>query len=206
MHRMFKVRTSSGTYAVKALNPEVMSRPDALRNYAEAEKLERILEDNGLPIVAALSFDDKKMMESGSVAAHMRQNNFALMTRSVNRYTQSVQASERANRSAQSAEEKRVDQLRTRYNDLARIRERLSNAIIGAAPGVDTSKASSVAAQIWREQMSLARATKNGGHGYTTTDSDYKKLKQDAVDAAAGVERLTREQERLNRLQERSFL
>lgn len=64
MHRMFKVRTSSGTYAVKALNPEVMSRPDALRNYAEAEKLERILEDNGLPIVAALSFDDKKMMET----------------------------------------------------------------------------------------------------------------------------------------------
>ena len=55
MHRMFKVRTSSGTYVVKALNPEVMSRPDALRNYAEAEKLERILEDNGLPIVAALS-------------------------------------------------------------------------------------------------------------------------------------------------------
>ncbi|UKK61115.1 tape measure protein [Prevotella communis] len=161
----------------------------------ELEKLR-----NGLK---AIEGDDKKMMESGAVAAHMRQNNFALMTRSVNRYTQSVQASERANRSAQSAEEKRVDQLRTRYNDLARIRERLSNAIIGAAPGVDTSKASSVAAQIWREQMSLARATKNGGRGYTTTDSDYKKLKQDAVDAAAGVERLTREQERLNRQQER---
>lgn len=161
----------------------------------ELEKLR-----NGLK---AIEGDDKKMMESGAVAAHMRQNNFALMTRSVNRYTQSVQASERANRSAQSAEEKRVDQLRTRYNDLARIRERLSNAIIGAAPGVDTSKASSVAAQIWRDQMSLARATKNGGRGYTTTDSDYKKLKQDAVDAAAGVERLTREQERLNRQQER---
>ncbi|MCR5441352.1 MAG: phosphotransferase, partial [Lachnospiraceae bacterium] len=65
MHRMFKVRTSSGTYAVKCLNPEVMSRPDALKNYAEAEKLERILEDNGLPVVAALSIDGKKMMESG---------------------------------------------------------------------------------------------------------------------------------------------
>lgn len=62
MHRMFKVRTSSGTYAVKHLNPEVMSRPDAMSNYAEAEKLESILEDNGLPVVAALSFDDKKMM------------------------------------------------------------------------------------------------------------------------------------------------
>ncbi len=65
MHKMYKVRTTSGTYAVKSLNPEIMSRPDALKNYAEAEKLERILEDNGLPVVAALSFDDKKMMELG---------------------------------------------------------------------------------------------------------------------------------------------
>lgn len=65
MHRMFKVRTSSGTYAVKCLNPEVMSRPDALKNYAEAEKLERILEDNGLPVVAALSFGGRKMIKEG---------------------------------------------------------------------------------------------------------------------------------------------
>ena len=65
MHKMYKVRTTSGTYAVKSLNPEIMSRPDALKNYAEAEKLERILEDNSLPVVAALSFDDKKMMELG---------------------------------------------------------------------------------------------------------------------------------------------
>ena len=64
MHKMYKVRTTSGTYAVKSLNPEIMSRPDALKNYAEAEKLERILEDNGLPVVAALSFDGKKMMSA----------------------------------------------------------------------------------------------------------------------------------------------
>lgn len=161
----------------------------------ELEKLR-----NGLK---AIENDDKKMTESGSVAAHMRQNNFALMTRSVNRYTQAVQQSERASQAAQSAEEKRVDQLRTRYNDLARIRERLINAISSAAPGVDTSRATAMAAQVWREQMSLARASKHGGRGYNTTDSDYKKLKQDAVDAAAGVERLTREEEKLNRQMER---
>ena len=62
MHQMFKVRTKTGTYAVKCLNPEIMSRPEALKNYAEAERLERILEDNGLPVVAALKFHDKKMM------------------------------------------------------------------------------------------------------------------------------------------------
>ena len=58
MHRMFKVQTSTGTYAVKCLNPEIMSRPDAMKNYSEAERLERILEENDIPVVAALSFDD----------------------------------------------------------------------------------------------------------------------------------------------------
>ena len=62
MHKMFKVQTTAGTYAVKCLNPEIMSRPDAMRNYAEAERLERVLESKGIPVVAALSFDGKKMI------------------------------------------------------------------------------------------------------------------------------------------------
>ncbi len=62
MHKMVKVQTTSGTYAVKCLNPEIMSRPGVMDNYSEAERLERILEDNDLPVVTALSFDDKKMI------------------------------------------------------------------------------------------------------------------------------------------------
>jgi Ser/Thr protein kinase RdoA (MazF antagonist) len=62
MHKMYKVQTTTGTYAVKCLNPEIMSRPDAMKNYAEAERLERILEDNGILVVAAISFDGKKML------------------------------------------------------------------------------------------------------------------------------------------------
>ena len=62
MHKMYKVRTTAGTYAVKCLNPEIMSRPAAMKNYAEAERLERILEDEGFPVVAAMSFDGKKMV------------------------------------------------------------------------------------------------------------------------------------------------
>ena len=62
MHKMFRVQTTAGTYAVKCLNPEIMSRPDAMRNYAEAERLERVLESKGIPVVAALSFDGKKMI------------------------------------------------------------------------------------------------------------------------------------------------
>lgn len=63
MHKMFKVRTSTGTYAVKSLNPEIMNRPGVMDNYAKAERLESILEKEGLPVVAALSFDGRKMLE-----------------------------------------------------------------------------------------------------------------------------------------------
>ena len=63
MHRMYKVCTEKQTYAVKHLNPEIMKRPDAIANYRKAERLEVILEEAGIPIVAALVFDGKKMQE-----------------------------------------------------------------------------------------------------------------------------------------------
>ena len=63
MHRMYKVSTESAAYAVKCLNPEVMKRPGVLDNYARAEEFESILEKEGIPIVPAISFDGKKMIE-----------------------------------------------------------------------------------------------------------------------------------------------
>ena len=62
MHKMYKVATPSGTYALKCLNPEIMKRPGVLQNYDVAEDMEHKLEENGLPIVPALSFDGKKMI------------------------------------------------------------------------------------------------------------------------------------------------
>lgn len=65
MHRMFRVNTPEGSYAVKRLNPEIMKRPDALRNYRRAEALEKILEDAGIPVVPALTVRGRKMQETG---------------------------------------------------------------------------------------------------------------------------------------------
>ena len=48
MHKMYKVQTASGTYAVKCLNPQIMKRPGVFENYARAEALEKILEENGI--------------------------------------------------------------------------------------------------------------------------------------------------------------
>ena len=63
MHRMYKVRTEQGTFAVKHLNPGIMKRPQARDNYKTAEALEAVLEANGLPIVPAMTFAGRKMQE-----------------------------------------------------------------------------------------------------------------------------------------------
>ena len=64
-HRMFRLRTTTGHYAVKLLNPEIMARPDALSNYARAEGFERQLEAAGLPILPAMTIGGKKMQHVG---------------------------------------------------------------------------------------------------------------------------------------------
>ena len=61
MHRMYRVETDKGIYAVKHLNPNIMKRPDAMNNYKRAEALEKQLEDAGIPIVPALMIDGNKM-------------------------------------------------------------------------------------------------------------------------------------------------
>lgn len=64
MHKMYALRTKRGRFAVKLLTPHIMMREDAMANYAEAERLEQRLQDEGIPILPALSFDGKKMQEA----------------------------------------------------------------------------------------------------------------------------------------------
>lgn len=61
MHRMYKVYTGSGKYAVKHLNPKIMSREGVHENYERAEKIESLLEKEGIPIVPAIPVFGKKM-------------------------------------------------------------------------------------------------------------------------------------------------
>ena len=62
-HRMFRLDTTTGRYAVKLLNPEIMQRPDALDNYRTAEAFEALLEQRGLPILPALTIGGKKRQQ-----------------------------------------------------------------------------------------------------------------------------------------------
>ena len=61
LHRMYRVDTETGSYAVKHLNPNVMKRPEALNNMKKAEALENVLEEAGIPIVPALMIGGSKM-------------------------------------------------------------------------------------------------------------------------------------------------
>ena len=63
MHKMYKVVTTGGIYAVKCLNPHVMARPTAAGNFAAAEELERKLECTDLPLLPALTIGGRKMQE-----------------------------------------------------------------------------------------------------------------------------------------------
>lgn len=54
LHKMYSLFTSKGRYAVKLLNPYIMQRDTAMENYRTAEKLEAILDANGIPIIPAL--------------------------------------------------------------------------------------------------------------------------------------------------------
>lgn len=63
MHKMYKINTQQGTFALKLLNPFVMQRENAMDNYAKAERIELLLEQKGIPILPALSFYGRKMQE-----------------------------------------------------------------------------------------------------------------------------------------------
>ncbi len=64
MHKMYGIYTNKGKYAVKLLNPFVMKRETAKENFKAAEQLEGILEEKGIPILPARTFNSCKMQET----------------------------------------------------------------------------------------------------------------------------------------------
>ena len=55
LHRMYAIETGMGKYAVKALNPQVMQRPEAKPNVLKAEQVARIAAKE-IPAVPAIEF------------------------------------------------------------------------------------------------------------------------------------------------------
>ena len=62
LHKMYRVVTNKGVYAMKVLNPEIMKRPAALRNTVNSEKIAAAFKPI-LPVVAALEMNGKQIHE-----------------------------------------------------------------------------------------------------------------------------------------------
>lgn len=62
LHRMYRVCTARGNYAVKALNPDIMARPEAPQNMIRSEQIAHALRDT-VPLAAALRFDGQALLE-----------------------------------------------------------------------------------------------------------------------------------------------
>ena len=71
MHKMYRVATEDGVYAVKCLNPHVMARSTTAANFASAEELERKLEETALPLLPALTIGGCKMQEVGGAYCYL---------------------------------------------------------------------------------------------------------------------------------------
>lgn len=62
LHKMYRVATSKGLFAVKVLNREIMKRPDALRNTINSEKIASAFSDS-IPVAASLEIRGRQIHE-----------------------------------------------------------------------------------------------------------------------------------------------
>ena len=62
LHKMYRVETDQGKYAIKVLNPDIMQRPAALQNMIHSELVSNELKDI-VPLVAARSFQNQHVLK-----------------------------------------------------------------------------------------------------------------------------------------------
>ena len=63
MHKMFKVKTTTATYAIKVLNREVMNREDAYNNFVVSEKISNLAKENNISVSSDISIDGNYLIE-----------------------------------------------------------------------------------------------------------------------------------------------
>jgi aminoglycoside phosphotransferase (APT) family kinase protein len=64
LHRMVRLDASTGSYALKLLNPEIVARPGVRNAYVRSERFARALAIAGLPAIAALDPGDGPLVET----------------------------------------------------------------------------------------------------------------------------------------------
>ena len=64
-HKIYRVRTDKADYAIKELNPAIMRKKDAYRNFVFSEKVARTARQNGINAVCALQFCGDVVLKVG---------------------------------------------------------------------------------------------------------------------------------------------
>ena len=59
MHKMYKVETTKGVYAIKELNEKVMKRENSYHNFTQSEKIANLAKKSGIPASCSLSIQGK---------------------------------------------------------------------------------------------------------------------------------------------------
>lgn len=67
LHKIFRLQTTSGTYAIKLLNPNILSRPEARQNFIDSERIATALQSE-VAAVAAMPFQGSTLQQIGSDA------------------------------------------------------------------------------------------------------------------------------------------
>lgn len=62
LHKMYAVETTQGKYAIKALNPQIMTRPKAIQNYIISEKIANVAAIN-VPALPARQFNGTSLQQ-----------------------------------------------------------------------------------------------------------------------------------------------
>jgi Ser/Thr protein kinase RdoA (MazF antagonist) len=62
LHRMYAIETTQGKYAIKALNPQIMLRPEAMQNFIISERIANIAAYN-IPALPAKKFNGTFIQE-----------------------------------------------------------------------------------------------------------------------------------------------
>ena len=60
-HKMYKIVTDKSKYVVKLLNPNIMKRPTALKNFLKADEFEELFSKNKINAIYSLKFNNKKL-------------------------------------------------------------------------------------------------------------------------------------------------
>ncbi|MDQ0112751.1 phosphotransferase [Paenibacillus harenae] len=63
LHQMWLIHTTSGRYALKRLNPEIMARPEARPNYLRSERVARAAAAAGIPAVLAIALQNSPLAD-----------------------------------------------------------------------------------------------------------------------------------------------